>query len=167
MLILIPIVSIAQEEEDEAFKHHRAAIVLGHTHVPKGIPTVTDGVSTIVPSWGLNYEYWFNRKWALGLHNDMEIATYIIEDANGNKIERSRPIIISLVGVYNIWKGIEIIAGVGYEFEEHHNYRVYRLGVEYEVEIGNDWDLAPAIIFDAKENLYHSWTLGIVIGKRF
>ena len=166
-LFLAPTISMAQEEELEAFKHHRAAIVLGHTHVPKGIPSGADGNSIIVASWGLNYEYWFNRKWEIGRHNDMEIATYIIEDAEGNSIERSRPFIISFVGVYKIWQGLEVVAGFGREFEVHESYWVYRLGVEYEVEIGNNWDLAPALIFDTKESLYNSWTLGIVIGKRF
>jgi hypothetical protein len=167
ILSLVPIISKGQEVEVEEFKHNRASIVLGHTHIPKGVPAVPDGGSVIVASWGLNYEYWFNRKWAIGLHNDMEIATYIIEDANGNIIERSRPIIVSLVGVYNVWQGLEIIAGLGREFEEHENYWVYRFGLEYEIEIGNNWDLAPALVFDAKENLYDSWTIGIVIGKRF
>jgi len=165
---LSPLVSQSQDhEEDEFNKHNRISLVIGHTHIPKGVPAVPDGGSIIVASWGLNYEYWFSRKWGLGLHNDMEIATYYIEDDTGGTIERSRPIIVSLVGIYNPWKGLEFLAGFGREFEEHQNFWVYRFGIEYEIEFGHHWDLAPAFIYDVKENLYDSFTLGIVIGKRF
>ena len=168
LFFIFPFVSIAQEHDIEEFnKHNRVSIVMGHTHVPKGVPAAPGGGSIIVASWGLNYEYWFNKKWGIGLHNDMEIATYLIESSDGSQIQRSRPVIISLVGIYNPWKGLEFLAGVGREFEEHHDFWVYRFGVEYEIEIGNHWDLAPAFVVDIKENLYDSFTIGLVIGKRF
>lgn len=168
LFFILPFTSFGQDHEGEEFnKHNRVSIVMGHTHIPKGVPSVANGGSIIVPSWGLNYEYWFSQKWALGMHNDMEIATYIIEDNTGGTIERSRPIIVSLLGIYNPWKGLEFLAGFGREFEKHHNFWVYRFGIEYELGIGHHWDIAPALTFDIKENLYDSWTLGLVIGKRF
>jgi hypothetical protein len=161
----------AQEDEKhqeyEQFKHHRLALVISHTHVPKAFQSSTGSNTVIVPSWGLNYEYWLNRKFAIGLHSDMEIASYIIEDENGQELERTRPVIVALVGIYNPWRGLELLAGFGREFEEHHKFWVYRLGVEYEIEIGHNWDIAPGLVFDIKENLYDSWTIGLGVGKRF
>lgn len=166
--LLSPIVSFAQEESHEENKpHHRVSIMIAHTHIPKGLPSVSGSGALIVPSWGFNYEYWFTSKWAIGLHNDMEISTYVIERPDGSELERSRPIIISLVGIYNPWKGLELITGFGREFEEHENFWVYRFGIEYELGIGHHWDIAPALTFDIKEDLYDSWTIGLVIGKRF
>jgi hypothetical protein len=168
IIIFTPFTSNGQEHEPEdALKHHRISTVLGHTHVPLGTPAVANGGNLVVASWGLNYEYWFSKKWGLGLHNDVEIASYVIEDDSGSTIERSRPVIVSLVGIYNPWEGLEFITGFGRELETHHSFWVYRVGVEYEIEFGHHWDLAPAFIVDIKENLYNSFTLAIVIGKRF
>jgi hypothetical protein len=170
LILILPLLASGQdsngEESHEGFKHHRVSLMISHTHIPKGVPSVENGGAVIVPSWGLTYNYRI-KKWAIGIHTDMEIATYIIEDANGNQIERSRPIIVSLMGGYNIWQGIELAAGFGREFEENHNFWVYRFGIEYNIEIGHQWDIAPALIFDVKENLYDSWTLGVVVGKKF
>jgi len=167
LLLLVPTVLYAQEvEESEIFKHHRVAVMISQTHIPKGFQSGGASGSLIVPSWGLNYEYWINRKWAIGLHNDMEITTYIIEDENGAELERSRPLIIALVGIYNPWKGLEFVLGFGREFEENKKFWVYRFGLEYEIEIGGHWDIAPALVFDIKENLYDSWTIGLAVGRR-
>lgn len=157
----------SEGEQQEAFKHNRLAIVISQTHVPKGFQSSTGNKAIIVPSWGFNYEYWFNHKFAIGLHSDMEVSTYIIEDENGQEIERNRPIIVALVGIYNPWKGLEVLGGFGREFEESHKFWVYRVGVEYEIEIGDSWDIAPGVVFDIKENLYDSWTIGLGVGKRF
>ncbi len=172
-MLLLPFFGTLQAQdqatdEKEEFKHNRLAIVISHTHIPKAFQSSAgSNNAVIVPSWGFNYEYWINRKFALGLHSDMEIATYIIEKEDGTELERERPIIIALVGICAPWRGLEFIGGIGKEFEPHENFWVYRFGVEYEIEIGNEWDIAPGLVFDIKENLYDSWTLGLGIGKRF
>lgn len=97
----------------------------------------------------------------------MEITIYVIEDENGQELERTRPIMISLVGIYKMWKALELVVGIGREFEEHANFWVYRFAIEYEIEFGHHWDFAPAFVYDVKKNLYNSWALGVVIGKRF
>jgi len=159
----------AQEHSEEhlTFKHHRVALVIGHTHVPKAFQSSAGSKEVIVPSWGFNYEYWLNHKWAIGLHSDMEIATYIIEHFDGTELERERPVIVSLVGIYKPWKGLELLTGFGKEFEPNHSFWVYRFGLEYEIEIGNEWDIAPTLVYDIKEDLYDSWTIGLGVGKRF
>ncbi len=155
------------KEENEEFKHNRLALVIGQTHVPKAFQSTKGDEGIIVPSWGLNYEYWFNHKFALGLHSDMEISNYIIEEENGQELERTRPLIVALIGIYNPWKGLELLGGFGREFEEHKKFWVYRFGIEYEIEIGHHWDIAPGLVFDIKEDLYDSWTIGLGVGKRF
>jgi len=155
------------EEEHKEFKNHRISITLSHTHVPRGIDNDGSSGSLIIPSWGLNYEYWFNHNWAIGMHNDMEITSYVITERNDVILERERPFIVSIVGIYKFNSGLEILTGFGYELEKHENFMVFRLGVEYEFELGKEWDLAPGIVFDAKEDIYSSYTLGLTVGKRF
>ena len=170
-MLIYPSLSSAQNhvehDSKEARKHHRVAIMISHTHIPKGVHSVHTNAGLIVPSWGFNYEYWFNTKWALGMHNAMDITTYIIEDENGEDLVRERPIIVSLVGIYNPWKGLELVMGAGREVEESNKFWVYRIGLEYEIEIGAHWDIAPGLIFDIKEDIYSSWSVGMSVGKRF
>ena len=172
LFILFPFFATAQEhegehEEEHEFKHHRIAIMIGHTHVPKGIEGGGDTGGLIVPSWGLNYEYWFNENWAIGLHNDMEITTYAIERVRDTVLERERPFILALVGLYKFDTGFEILTGMGLELEKNENFVVFRLGVEYEIEIGKHWDIAPGFVYDIKEDVYNSFTIGLSVGKKF
>lgn len=78
LVIMLPVLVSAQEHQEKSNhnidKHHRLALMISHTHIPGGIPSDTSITALIVPSWGLNYEYWFNHQWAVGLHNDMEIS---------------------------------------------------------------------------------------------
>ena len=156
-----------KEHDKEEFKHHKISVVMGHTHVPKATSPTSETAGIIIPSWGLNYDFWINPKWAIGLHNDMEITNYVIEAEAGTEIERERPFIMAVVGTFKANEHIELLAGFGREFEKNHNFWVYRFGIEYEFEIGHHWSLAPSLIFDAKEGVYDSWTLGVVIGRKF
>jgi len=162
-------IATAQEHQSahdqHGFMHHRVALMIAHTHVP-GARTGSQGSAVIVPSWGLNYEYWLNHQWAVGIHSDMEIATYIIESHESTEIERERPIIISTVGLFKPVHQIVLIAGVGQEIEKHENLWVFRFGIDYEFELNDGWDLSPSLIYDIKESLYDSWTLGLSVGKR-
>lgn len=158
--------ALAQEHLEKRHQHH-LAVMLGHTHVPKGFQSATASKAIIIPSWGLNYDFRLGEKWSIGLHNDMEIATYIITKDNGDELERERPIIVSVMGGFNPWKSLILEAGVGREFEKHENFWVYRFGIGYDVHIAGDWDLIGGFVVDLKENLYDAWSLSLGIGKSF
>ena len=123
-------------KEQEEFKHHVFSIIIGHTFIPKGFNDNTKDASLIVPSWGLNYTYRFNEKWAIALHNDMEIATYVIENDEGVDLKRENPIIVSLVGAYKVIKYTHLIAGFGREFETHESFWVFRKDPQVQVILG-------------------------------
>ncbi len=166
MLVLMTVsTSVFAQTQDHDFLHHRLALMIAHTHVP-GAQTGTEGSAVIVPSWALNYEYWLNHQWAVGIHSDMEIATYIIENHESTEIERERPIIISTAGIFKPLHQVLLIAGFGREIEKHQNFWVIRFGVEYEFDLRGGWDLAPALGYDIKESVYDSWTIGLTVGKR-
>ena len=59
------------------------------------------------------------------------------------------------------------MAGIGVEIEERENLFVLRAGVEYEIEMKDHWDVAPAVFYDNRLRAYDTFTLGIGIGKRF
>ncbi len=156
-----------EDHEMEKMVHHKVSLIISHTHIPKGNSSAQNETFLIVPSWGLNYEYWINHKWAIGMHNDMEISTYVIIDEHGSEIERERPIISTIVGIYKPNKLINLIAGFGREFEANENFWVLRFGIDLEFEMHNGWELAPSLVYDIKETIYDSWTIGLGIGKRF
>lgn len=161
--------TFAQDENHEEAKHPRSRLgfFIGHTHIPVGFLSTTEKGFFVVPSWGLAYDFRVAEKWSIGLHSEMEIATYAIEHSGGLELERERPIIVVLTAAYNPWKDLFVEAGFGNEFEKHQNFLIYRLGVGYEIEIRNQWDLAPALFVDFKEDIYVSWTLGLQVAKKF
>lgn len=143
--------------------HWRMAVILGHTFIP---PHHLNAHAAI-PSWGLDIEYWIDRKWAIGLHNDLEIANFIIQENKEETIERSYPLVLTVDAIYNPWKGLICLIGPGIELENETNYRLIRAGIEYEIEIGNHWDIAPTFFYDTRFNAYNTWSIGLGIGKRF
>ncbi|MGV6830000.1 MAG: hypothetical protein ACWA5P_00370, partial [bacterium] len=59
----------AQEYKEHTYRPaegsgFRIAGVIGHTLVNN------EGMDNVfVPSWSLDFEYWFNHSWGIGLHN--------------------------------------------------------------------------------------------------
>jgi hypothetical protein len=163
-----------QEHEDVSIhdhetkgSYHSISLMIGHTHIPKGVNGINRDEALIIPSWGMNYDFHFSEKWAIGWHNDMEISTYAIEESDGDVYERERPIITSIVGIFKPGKKVALLAGVGREFEKHRNFWVFRAGVEIGIEINESWELIPSFTYDQKEAVYYSWAVGLAVAKRF
>ena len=152
-------------EKEEVLKH-KISLMIGHTHVPKAVVSTGDGGPLIIPSWGLNYSYLINEKWAIGWHNDMEISTYVVNEGHGSKIERERPLISTLVGIFKPGKTAGFLVGIGRKFEKNQNFWVFRGGIELEYEINEYLDISPSLIYDLKESVYDSWSIGLTVGRR-
>lgn len=191
VLLIFPLVSLSQNEKEKEkeelakinlefgqehekneaheFKHFRVAAALGHAYIPEA--KSESGNFVVIPTFGLDIQYWFSHKWGIALKNDIEIADYLVESNNGNNNElvREYPIIVALPVLFSPWegRGFNFILGPGIEFEEHENFHVLRMGVGSEFEIGNHWDFAPEIIYDLKDGHINSLTVAIGVGKRF
>ena len=161
-LIILMVPGFTNAQEHIEFKRHRLAAYIGHAHIPRG----AEG-ELVIPYYGLDYEFWINPKFAIGFHNEIETESYLIIRNNEETLERSYPVIISMVGVYNIWKKAYLYAGLGYEFEQTENFALYRLGIEYEFEFGHHWDFSPGVFYDKRQNVFDAWSLGLGIGKKF
>ena len=169
LMVCQPLLSQSHtDEEPHEFKHFRVAAAIGHAYIPKA--KSENSTVVVIPTLGLDLQYWFNHKWGIALKNDIEIATYRVEDSNNNTNElvREYPIIVALPILFSPWNNeFTFILGPGIEFEGHENFSVFRVGVGTEVEFGNHWDFAPEIIYDLKDGHINSFTLAIGIGKRF
>ena len=156
--------------EKEAFKHHRITIAFGHTHVQRGLEN-SDQKWLILGSWGLDYDYWFNEKWALGFHNDIVLQNFAVErinqDGPDGVLKRSYPLASSIVIAYKPLKHLALVAGGGAEFSKEETLALIRAGIEYGWDLPNHWELSISVMNDFKIDVYDSWMLALGVGKRF
>jgi hypothetical protein len=148
-----------------AYPHFRVAALIGHTL----IPAEHAGKNFFIPSWGLDVEYWIVEKFGLGIHSDLEIETFVIigETETDVDLERLSPLVVTLDVLFRPWKGLILQLGPGVEFETSENFSLIRAGLEYEIELTNNWDLAPTVFFDRRFSEYHTWSFALGVGKRF
>lgn len=160
VFFLIVFISFAQDH----FKHFRISPILSHTYIPMA---TTEGNSRVIaPSLGLDLEYWFNEKWGFGFHNDMELINFEVEKEENSFIEREYPLVLTLDGLWKFHKEWVLVLGSGIEIEKHKNLFILRTGLEYEIELGNHWDVSPNIVYDYRSDHFSTWSIGIGIAKR-
>lgn len=162
----------AQEIEKEGNRenelHHRFSFAIAHSYIPAANEANGEKTIFITPTLGLNYELWFNEKWAVGLHNDFIMQSFNIENAdNKPAIKREFPVLTALVGIFKPCKHVAIFAGPGKEFEKNENFSVVKTGVEYGVELPKNFEVGFGLEYDTKINGYNSWLVGISISKNF
>lgn len=147
---------------ENRFRHNRLSILMYHSYFKIKAP---DGAHlVIIPSIGLDYEYWLSDRWGIGLHNDLIFTHKVEQDLlSGN----SFPFLTSIDGLYKVYKGLVLLVGPGIEFEEHDYLFFMRGGVEYEIHFGSHWDVCPTIFFDNRRGANNACSIGLGIGKRF
>ena len=166
--ILVSFIATSQEhghKEHETFKHFRVSPIISHTYIPT---TTSEGdKSVIVPTLGLDLEYWINEKWGFGFHNDLELETFEIEKEHEVFIEREFPLVLTLDALYKFKEHWVLVLGSGVELEKNEDLFIIRAGLEYEVEFGKHWDVSPTVVYDHRSNSTSTFGIGIGIGKRF
>ena len=159
-----------QENENSAKEEtkgrHRLTLLMANSHVPSASEVDGDKKILLIPAWGLNYDYWFNEKWALGLHSEIFLQQFKIEEySNSTTIERSYPVAVSLVGLFKPTKHWTFLLGGGREFEEHESFYLVCLGTEYGIELPDNWEININLIYDNKIDAYDSWMFGVGFSK--
>jgi len=168
VLAFVSIPLAAQEhEEREPLKRHSLALFTGYTWVPKGDPHEGDPEGTVIaPTIGIDYSFWISHKFAVGLYNDFELSTYVVQTSADTLIPREYAYVGALVGIYEPVRGLELYAGPGMELETHKNFFVLKVGFEYAFAIANGWATGVVLGYDFKEE-YNSWAFGISVARRF
>lgn len=156
----------AQEHDDKkhtSVKGIRIAAVIGHTFINSG---GMDG-NIYVPSWGLDIDYWFNHKWGIGLHNDVEIENFVVVTNDTEEIERVNPIVFTIDALYELGNGFVLSIGPGVELEKNESFFLARIGLEYEYDINYNLYLMPTVFHDQRFDGYSTTTVGLGIGHKF
>jgi hypothetical protein len=149
-------------------RHHSLSLLLGHTQTSQGSQ---DGKKQWIslPSWALDYNYHFSRRWSVGLHNDIILESFKVEDHNTHQeiIERTRPIATIAIISYTFLESFSAEFGAGAEYAKEGTFYLNRLGLEYAYELPHAWELKGAVTYDMKWEAYNSFSLSVGIGKAF
>lgn len=164
LIVLIAMQTNAQDTTKGIKSSHRLSFGLGHTSISEGRQ---NGQTQWLPlaSWSLNYDYWFNNKWAIGLQNDWILETFVVKQKSGSVIERKNPIAVIPVGMYKLSGHWTAILGAGIEFSHGHNLGLTRFGAEYGVHLLKHTEVGVALVWDNKWNYYNSWGVAFTVGK--
>jgi len=156
----------AQETgEEQPLRHHRLALFVGYTWVPQGEILGEAPNVVIVPTLGIDYEFWITHRVAVGLVNDFELSSYVVERSDGSLLEREFQYVGAIVGVVEAWRTLSLYAGPGIEADKHETLFLVKVGAEYEFPLRNNWDISIPLSFDITKD-YFSVSTGLVIGKR-
>jgi hypothetical protein len=141
--------------------------MMANSHIPHIVSTEGQHKFSIVPTWGVDYDFWFNKKWAIGLNNDLVLQQYkIIKEEDHTEVERSYPVGTCAVGIYQPFKHLAFVTGIGKEFEKHESFSMWKIGIEYGFELSKAWELSLNFQYDTKFTAYDSWLFGLGISKR-
>ncbi|MFZ4056765.1 MAG: hypothetical protein ACOYKE_01440 [Ferruginibacter sp.] len=155
-----------KSEENANAPHHRITFMMMNAHLPNSIEIKGTNKTFLVPAWGIDYDYWFNGKWAVGLHSDLILQQYKVEKVGTEAIViRDYPVSASIVGLYKATKHLVLIAGIGREFEANENINLIDFGVEYGWELPKNWELSLNVKYENKIKTYDSYLFGIGISK--
>jgi hypothetical protein len=148
--------------------HQRVALIISHTHISAVNEYTGEKKTFTAASVGANYEYWFNSKWAVGLHNDLVMQTFHVEQkADGAVTKREYPLLATLVGIYKPREHWTVFTGPGEEFEKHENFTVIKTGVEYGVPLPKNFEVGFGVEYDIKIKGDDSWLVGVGVSKSF
>lgn len=181
IFLLVPNLIQAQEEheqhESEHSEHaedshhkHMIGLMLGHTHLSGG---VVDGKTQwlVVPSFALNYNYFFSHKWAAGLHTDIILEEFVVEShSEGHEettVEREYPMSFIGMGTYKPKHWLALMLGGGVETDPHETFTLIRLGIEPSISLNERWEVVFSTIYDIKFDAYNSWSLSVGMARLF
>lgn len=175
LALLVPAIGNGQVQENRDFekyfsrvpKRHAISFLQGYVAVPNSLENEIELESRVifVGMIGFDYKYYLSPKFSTGLIYELELGQYFIE-VEGSPVPRENVHVFTAFVGYELLPGLEVFAGPGYELEVHKNYFVFKVGVEFEGLIANNWYFAPELSYNYKE-VYENVTLGIHFRKKF
>ena len=156
-----------ENSEHHEFKHWRIGFGIGHSYLPSGTHVADDVGFVIIPTIGLDIQFWFSQRFGVALKSEFEFISYAIQTREGDEIEREFPLISILAALYKLKCGLALYLGAGIEYERHQNFFIGKAGIEYELELGRHWDVTPEVYYFNKDASFGGVGVSITFGKRF
>lgn len=165
MLLLAFIHANGQEAGTDEFKPTlRGSIMMAYSHIPMAVEG--ERSVSIIPAWGLDLNYHFHKRWAVGIQGDIKLQNFKIEDEKEVLLERNFPFSVALVAYYKTLKHWGFFIGPGIEFEESENLFLIKGGVEYGFEISENFEIEVGLIYENRDEVYDGFTFGVAFNKR-
>jgi len=171
LLLIIPgLALLAQSHEganhqEHGSSGHKITLVVANSLIDNSFTGQTNDV-LIVPTFGINYDYFVTSKWGLGLHTDILLQQYKIEKHDGeDEIIRENPVGMAAMVLFKPHHRWVLMAGYGVELEKNENFQVIRAGLEYGIPLPKHWELGFTLEFDYKINTYSSFIFGVGFSK--
>ena len=154
----------AEEGHHSIAGRHRITLGLGHTHVSQGeIDGETEWL--VAASWALNYDYWINDRWGVGLQNEVLLEQFAIEHGGEELLEREYPVSVIPTVFFKPGPWLVLLGGVGREFASEEDLTLTRLGAETGWHVTPDWEVGVALVWDNKWDYYNSWGLAFGVSR--
>lgn len=161
---------IAQEEhtthEAHHFQHHGVALFTGYGLIQGAVDENGQKKTKIIPVIGVDYVYFFNHKFGVGILNDLELSSYSVEQDNQEYLARNYAFVSTVVFLYEPIIGWALFAGPGYEFEKDHGFPLVKIGSELSKNFQDGWSVGVGVSYDIKE-VNSSFSFGLTAGKKF
>lgn len=163
-LLLLPQPELKAQEGGEGIKHQRLTLVMSNAHVPSGLDNDGNNKWLVLSSWGLDYDWRFNDRWAISVQSDIVIENFRVMAFESNPKEalrRSYPLALALAGMYSATEHLSLIAGAGIDIAKEESIPLWRLGLEYGWEINDTWEISLNLVYDNKIEAYDTWSFGV------
>lgn len=162
---------VAQEvEKEKDSTRKRLSFLMAYGIIPEHI-TADDATSNylyIVPEIGINYDVFITPRFALGLHTDVILQKFEVKEFKDDiKVERMFPITMNLMVLYKPNSNWTVLTGGGAELEKNKSYSMAALGLEYEIELNDTWDVGFNVMFEHRIKAYNSFLFGVGFTKVF
>jgi hypothetical protein len=165
-LLLLFVMMGVEGQADPQADHHQKSLLgagLGFTFIPLASDLLeTDARGLFVPTIGLDYFLRVAPRWEVGFLGAYELDYYVITDG---QLERDNAVMLTLVGMFNITNYLGLFTGGGVELEQHTNLGVFRLGIQYTIDIREHWALVPKMHLDVKKN-FNTWSFAVTFARK-
>lgn len=177
--MIYPLAAFSQTEQEKKKKEeepmkgiHRLSLAMAHTHVSQGI---VNGSKKwlVMASFCLDYDYWLHNKWAIGLHTDVTIEEFSVEqylrfeEGEDSVIKRNYPVSLIAVGMFKPTRHSTFTLGAGAEIAGSGVLAVTRIEYEWSTALPQNWELGINIMYDVHWNSYDSWSMAFGVSKLF
>ena len=173
LIVIIPcsLAQYAEMSQDDHASHegvtHKLTLVMANSLLKNQVDENTNSI-LIVPTYGINYDFLFHPKWGVGLHSDIVLQQFKVEQHDGHEeLVRENPVALCAVGLFSPLPALTLIAGYGVELETNENIQLFRFGVEYGIHLPKHWELGIMLEYDRKINTYSSLVFGVGFSKLF
>ena len=132
----------------------RLTAIIGYSLIDNSFLPESNDI-LIVPTIGLNFDYYLTEKSGMGFHSDILLQQFKVQSHNGQKeIVRENPVTLAAMGLFKPHEKWTVILGYGVELEKNESFQLIRIGGEYGIPLPKHWEVVVSMEYDYKINNY-------------